>query len=651
MKRLNFGKFNKEKYQAKNAMYVNNLNNKLKILNGAASSKDTANENRQDKNRKDAIKEKKNITTKNKMITEIVGRPRAKNDIVDEITKDDIKDNVINSFSKELDDVFSDLKRIQDEQKRKKIDFKTSIKNIKDEVSQNISNKFRKKEVNIDTTKLDDNLSKLRLSMDRFETNKQRLSNANPSMDNNKEKTPKSVKSQKGNMPDYEVIPSISSINNRRAESIRDAFKEIQDIKNGKASAREYVKDDRYKIRTPDYYRKIRRRFSAAGVIVGCLFVTIFFTSIHGNYILAAGEEEKKAIAEFEQNKAPMNTMGIIASNISNYTKKDIITEEITLEYETKYMDNNQMPLGETKTIQAGEFGYKDRTVIRTYENETMIDEKVINEELTKSTVDEVIEVGKSQFLADKKAHVNEEVFTLEEIPLHENASEDSRDKCIIYQYVPVKLLYVMDNNWCIVTVDGIEGYIDGDKITTEGATPGILEKVRIQKIKLSLEIDMPLNKPSGLTEDDFVKVLSNNPDDENNIFSDNARLFYEMESKYGLNGIFLAAIGIHESNWGRSTIAQRKKNLFGYGAYDDSPFASSYTFDSYEYGIELVAKILVKYYLNEEGTPIYDGETAAATYYNGPTTNGVGQRYASDPEWGNKVFDTMSYLYSRIDN
>ncbi len=641
MKKFNFGKRNQEIYQKKNAMYVNNLNDKLKILNSATSSKNSSNDSVSNKNSSNRIK------------PEIIGKSRKKNNIVDEVTKE-ATDNVLNDFSKNLDGVFDELKQIRETPKAKKTpkEIARSLKNKKDSVVRNIRRTInnKKKAYQIDTTKLDEDLSRLRLNINKMEENKQRLSSA--SRPNKAEvKTVKKVKTVSKDMPDYEDIPTIRSINSRRAESIKEAFKEIQDIKNGKASAREYIKDERYKIKTPDYYRKIRRRFSTAGVVAGCLFVAIFFTSLHGNYILAAGEEEKKAIAEFEQNKSPMNTMGIIANNISNYTKKDIVTEEITLEYETKYMDNDQMPLGESRIVQAGEFGYKNRTVIRTYESDTLIDEKVINEELTKSTVDEVIENGKSQFLADKKAHVNEEMFTTEEIGLHENASEDSREKCTIYQYVPVKLLYVMDNNWCIVTVDGMEGYVDGDKITTEGATPGILEKVRVQKLKLSLEMDMPLNRPSGLTESDFMKVLSNNSQDENGIFSDNARLFYEMENRYGLNGIFLAAIGIHESDWGRSTIAQRKKNLFGYGAYDDTPFASSYTFDSYEYGIELVAKVLVKYYLNEEGTTIYDGETAVGTYYNGPTANGVGQRYASDPEWGSKVFETMEYLYSRIDS
>ena len=110
----------------------------------------------------------------------------------------------------------------------------------------------------------------------------------------------------------------------------------------------------------------------------------------------------------------------------------------------------------------------------------------------------------------------------------------------------------------------------------------------------------MPLNCPSGLTKEDFEKVLSKNPKDVNHIFENNAELFYQIEQKYNVNGIFLASIGIHESAWGTSNIAVQKKNLFGYGSYDYSAFSSSITFESYQYGIEALAKALSKNYLNE---------------------------------------------------
>lgn len=91
------------------------------------------------------------------------------------------------------------------------------------------------------------------------------------------------------------------------------------------------------------------------------------------------------------------------------------------------------------------------------------------------------------------------------------------------------------------------------------------------------------------------------------------------------------------------------KKNLFGYGAYDSNPYGGSYSFNTYAEGIDLVARVLVKNYLNPKGTEIYDGQTATGMYYNGPTLTGVNTRYASDKNWANAVFKWMTYLYDRL--
>ena len=62
-----------------------------------------------------------------------------------------------------------------------------------------------------------------------------------------------------------------------------------------------------------------------------------------------------------------------------------------------------------------------------------------------------------------------------------------------------------------------------------------------------------------------------------------------------------MAAIGIHESAWGKSNIAKNKKNLFGYRAYDSDPYNSASTFNTYAEGIDLIARVLTKYYLNQK--------------------------------------------------
>ncbi len=71
----------------------------------------------------------------------------------------------------------------------------------------------------------------------------------------------------------------------------------------------------------------------------------------------------------------------------------------------------------------------------------------------------------------------------------------------------------------------------------------------------------MQLNKPSGLSLEEFQKVLKDDKD-VNKIFEQNAQYFYYVEKQYNINGLFVAAIGIHESNWGTSKIAKDKKNL-----------------------------------------------------------------------------------------
>lgn len=159
----------------------------------------------------------------------------------------------------------------------------------------------------------------------------------------------------------------------------------------------------------------------------------------------------------------------------------------------------------------------------------------------------------------------------------------------------------------------------------------------------------MELDSPSGLTLEQFKNILSGISADKNRIFENNAEYFYYAEKQYGVNGIFLIAVGIHESGWGTSYIALNKRNLFGYGAYDSSPYSSAYSYNDYAESIDLIARVFVKYYLKPSGTQIYDGNIASGTYYNGATLTGVNTKYATDKNWANAVYSYMKMLYERI--
>ncbi|MBQ7409986.1 MAG: glucosaminidase domain-containing protein [Clostridia bacterium] len=426
---------------------------------------------------------------------------------------------------------------------------------------------------------------------------------------------------------------------------LSNLFKEVQDIRYGRAEAK-VLPNEKEEIKFNRIY-VVDHRFNAIGAIIGVLFIILFMMTVKGNYIFASSEDERIAIDTFEANKNAINIIDTISENISDFTKKDIINREIDVEIETKYVETNLLPKDEQIVVQEGTIGKIEQTVILTYENGKLISESVVGETIKVEAVEKIIEVGTSEFLLENQVHIDDVMYTTEEIEMYGSKNEDDLI-CYIYQHINVIILEE-DDGWAKISVDGLEGYIKSEYITSEAVTPGIAEKSRIKRLEISIKPEMLLNKPSGLTKDDFKKVLSGIDTDSNKIFENNAEVFFEMEQKYNINGIFLAALGMHESNWGTSTIAQEKRNLFGYGAYDSSAYESSFEFESYEEGIETVAKSLVKNYLNEAGTEIYDGETASGTYYNGATLAGVNIRYASDTNWATRIYNIMVSLYENL--
>ena len=109
---------------------------------------------------------------------------------------------------------------------------------------------------------------------------------------------------------------------------------------------------------------------------------------------------------------------------------------------------------------------------------------------------------------------------------------------------------------------------------------------------------------------------------------------FVEAEKKYNVNAWFLAGLAIHESGYGSSKIATEKNNVFGFQAYDASPYASARTFNTKAEGVDTVAKYISENYL-----------TSGGKYYNGVSIDGIGKRYATDPNWSTAIKKHMANL------
>lgn len=464
--------------------------------------------------------------------------------------------------------------------------------------------------------------------------------------------------------------------NNGTARQLPDVFKELQQsrleqeissklnvnkIKTSKTSEKRKKKKEKISQKREDAYRNMWKEHGTTEVlnfsvkkaaIVTMCICALVLTVVSKNYIFAGTDDEELIVetsyVDFEANDNAINLSQIVSENASMVEAKDYVKEERELDFETVYIEDTSLQKDEQVVTQEGTKGKEEVTVIKTYQNGEFIGENILERTVVVEPVKSVVHTGTSEFLSTYKVHLGDVLYVTEETKLKEKTSDSSADIVTIPQYYDVKLVELADN-WCKVSYNGHDGYIKTSVLTSSSFTPGILEQNRKQKIFASAGESMSVNKASGLTVEDFKKALSNNPKDVNKIFENNAVAFYNAEQKYNVNGLFIAAIGINESAWGTSNIALTKKNLFGYGAYDRDPYNSSYTFENYEDGIDLVTKVMAKYYLNPAGTKLFGDEMASGKYYNGPTIAAVNMRYASDTDWAKKVYSYMEYLYNKI--
>ena len=327
---------------------------------------------------------------------------------------------------------------------------------------------------------------------------------------------------------------------------------------------------------------------------------------------------------------------------------KKLINEERKITFETIYEENANLPKDEEQVKQEGKNGILKVTALQEYKNGEMVSEEILESVVEKGAIQKIIYKGTSEFLSRYSVHIGDNMYLMEIADLKQEANGESNTICTINRYLNVTIEEI-NEEWIKVSYLENKGFIRADKLTSEAVTPKITEKNRIANLKEKLKFDMELNKVSGLTLSDYKTIFSGIASDKNNIFEENYEKFYDVEQKYKVNGIFIAAIGIHESAWGTSSLAIDKHNLFGFAAYDRDPYNSAANFENYEECIDTVAKALAKNYLHTAGTKVTEEIVATASYNNGPTLSGVNTRYASDENWASKVYKYMELLYNRL--
>ena len=402
---------------------------------------------------------------------------------------------------------------------------------------------------------------------------------------------------------------------------------------------------------------KRKNKLSLKRIIIFFVGIIVFlYLIILYNYFLNKSEVfAKETVSEVNQNVKISNANEINLDEVINENnkengfKEEFITEEVDLEYITKYQSNAELPKGVIQVVQEGREGKQEVTIKRTYENGEIVKEEQVNSKITKAAVNKIVEVG-SGIGSIYKVKVGDKVYIVSdraEIKLEPNGN--STKIATLGKNEELTVLEINGDYYKIEAI-GIIGYVKKENVTFKNKENENSEQnnnsnnTNIRKLSFNME----LNKPSGLSLEQFKKVLTDSKD-VNKVMQNNAEYFYYIEEQYNINGSFVAAVAIHESGWGTSKISKDKYNLFGYGAYDSNPYNGAYEFSDYSESIDLIARVFVKYYLNPKGTSIYGGEQASGKYYNGPTLTGVNTKYATDKNWANAVYKHMEYLYNKL--
>lgn len=376
-------------------------------------------------------------------------------------------------------------------------------------------------------------------------------------------------------------------------------------------------------------------------------------TSYASTEDVVAHSEPQKITLNYDENIIAIPDPEQIAQeNNKTVRKEELIVETMDLEYLTEYQNNPDLPQGMIQVMQNGIVGTQEIITKKVYENDELVDEQRMGNKVTKSAMNKIVMVGTGPYRKITEANVGDKVYvTSTMLAVYLEPNENSQKIITVYKDSEMVVLE-KKGNWYRVAYTNYSGWAAKECLTTiEPNSNQTEEETKEEPSGVSKNItkNIRLNKPSGLTLDEFKKVLSGNKQDKDKVIEKNAEYFYYAEKQYGVNGIFIASVAVHESNWGTSQISKNKKNLFGYGAYDRDPSGSAYRFSDYSESIDLLGRVFAKYYVNPPGTAIYDNQKASGKYYNGSTLEGVNKRYATDKNWANGVFKWMQYFYDRI--
>lgn len=147
---------------------------------------------------------------------------------------------------------------------------------------------------------------------------------------------------------------------------------------------------------------------------------------------------------------------------------------------------------------------------------------------------------------------------------------------------------------------------------------------------EVTISADMDLTVRTGLSKEDFIKLIAGVEEDTSGFFEENAAYIYDVCEKYSLNEIFFCGLISAESGW---NIAQNHRNTYNYISLMSAN--GLIKFSSVEDGLEKAAQTLHDKYL-----------TPGGCFYYGTTLAAMKTRFCpASPTWVNLVYGRMEQI------
>lgn len=203
---------------------------------------------------------------------------------------------------------------------------------------------------------------------------------------------------------------------------------------------------------------------------------------------------------------------------------------------------------------------------------------------------------------------------------------------------------YKASNGWYKVKYEKTTGYVSGKYLTQVRTGDPLTSHTGYQFIDLRTKSSVTAAQINNYISK-YVKLTG-----KKSILSGKGQAFIDAGNKYGVNSLYLAAHAIHESAYGTSLLSVGKNNLFGFGAYDATPFIAAFKFKSVNDCINYIAQEMKATYLNKNNWK-YNG--AYLGYSTKDMNNkridensgGMNFWYASDPYWGQTIAKHMQNI------